>query len=292
MDRVFHSAKIGDIIYSLPAIIQRGGVKEYHIQREHAAEYLKSLLEDQSYIGLVVHSKNCPDKVDVNFEAYQTFYRLMLGCDLIKLNCITAGIRSHHFPLKLSGVTFHSKHVKYMDGMYIDLDEFRDIQAWKPDRRWLNTLRVWAHDVIINRTPRYNEDYFDYTLLKDYDCGFIGLEEEYEDFKKKYGDWSKYLEVNSAHEAAKFIGGSKLFVGNQSSCKAIAEGLKHPRLIEVSKYWPDAMPLGKYGHIVITKELIDYYIDNHNELEVIKMPEMNLDPNVKSVGLSLSLIHI
>ena len=46
------------------------------------------------------------------------------------------------------------------------------------------------------------------------------------------------------------------------------------------------MPLGKYGHIVITKELIDYYIDNFNELEVIKMPEMNLDPNVKSVGLS------
>ena len=122
--------------------------------------------------------------------------------------------------------------------------------------------------------------------MKDYDCGFIGLKEEYEDFKKNYGDWSKYLEVNSAHEVAKFIGGSKLFVGNQSSCKAIAEGLKHPRLIEVSKHWPDAMPLGKYGHIVITKELIDYYIDNFNELEVIKMPEMNLDPNVKSVGLS------
>ena len=114
MDRVFHPAKIGDIIYSLPAIIQRGGVKEYHIQREHAAQFLKPLLEHQSYIGLVAHSKNCPDKVDVNFEAYQTFYRLMLGCDLIKLNCITAGIRSHHFPLKLSGVTFHSKHVKYM----------------------------------------------------------------------------------------------------------------------------------------------------------------------------------
>jgi hypothetical protein len=235
---------------------------------------------------LVAHSKNCPDKVDVNFEAYQTFYRLMLGCDLIKLNCITAGIRSHHFPLKLSGVTFHSEHVKYMDGMHIDLDEFRDTQAWKPDKAFLTTLRVHAHDVIINRTPRYNEDYFDYTLLKDYDCGFIGLEEEYEDFKKKYGDWSKYLEVNNAHEVAKFIGGSKLFVGNQSSCKAIAEGLKHPRLIEVSKYWPDAMPLGKYGHIVITKELIDYYIDNFNELEVIKMPEMDLDPNVKSVGLS------
>ena len=42
MERVFHNAKIGDIVYSLPAIYRRGGVKEYHIQREHAAEYLSS----------------------------------------------------------------------------------------------------------------------------------------------------------------------------------------------------------------------------------------------------------
>ena len=32
MERVFHNAKIGDIVYSLPAIYRRGGVKEYHIQ--------------------------------------------------------------------------------------------------------------------------------------------------------------------------------------------------------------------------------------------------------------------
>ena len=284
MDRVFHPAKIGDIIYSLPAIIQRGGVKEYHIQREHVAQYLKSLLENQSYIGVVVHNKNCPDKVDINFETYQAFYRLMLGCDLIKLNCITAGIRTHHFPLKLSGVTFHSDHVKYMDGLHIDLDKYRNIQAWKPDKAFLETTRIHAHDIIINRSPRYNEDYFDYTLLKDYDCGFIGLEEEYEDFKKKYGDWSTYLKITSAADVAKFIGGSKLFVGNQSSCKAIAEGLKHPRLIEISKTWPDAMPVGKYGHIIITKELIEYYINN--DIKLVKIPEINFDSNIKSIGLS------
>ena len=62
MERVFHNAKIGDIVYSLPAIYRRGGVKEYHIQREHAAEYLRPLLESQPYIGAVIHSKNCPDK--------------------------------------------------------------------------------------------------------------------------------------------------------------------------------------------------------------------------------------
>ena len=58
MERVFHNAKIGDIVYSLPAIYRRGGVKEYHIQREHAAEYLRPLLESQPYVGTVIHSKN------------------------------------------------------------------------------------------------------------------------------------------------------------------------------------------------------------------------------------------
>ena len=70
MERVFHNAKIGDIVYSLPAIYRRGGVKEYHIQREHAAEYLRPLLESQPYIGAVIHSKKCPDDVDINFENF------------------------------------------------------------------------------------------------------------------------------------------------------------------------------------------------------------------------------
>ena len=282
MERVFHNAKIGDIVYSLPAIYRRGGVKEYHIQREHAAEYLRSLFESQPYIGAVIHSKNCPDNVDVNFESYQAFYRLMLGPDLIKLNMMCAGVRSHHFPLKLSGVTLHSEHVKYMDGIHFDLDKHRDLQGWSQDHAWLKVDPVHVHDVIINRSPRYNEDYFDYTLLKEHDCGFIGLKEEYDEFIKRYG-FSDYIKVDNSLDVARYIAGSKLFVGNQSSCKAIAEGLKHPRLVEISRSWPDAMPVGKYGHITITKEIIDRYLTNDHSPVIMK--EFNNEKEIKSVGL-------
>ena len=283
MERVFHNAKIGDIVYSLPAIYRRGGVKEYHIQREHAAEYLRPLLESQPYVGTVIHSKNCPDGVDVNFESYQAFYRLMLGPDLVKLNMMCAGVRSHHFPLKLSGVTLHSEHVKYMDGIHFDLDKHRDLQGWSQDHAWLRVDPVHKHDVIINRSPRYNETYFDYTLLKEQDCGFIGLKEEYDEFIKRYG-FAHHVKIDNALDVAKYIAGSKLFVGNQSSCKAIAEGLKHPRLVEISKNWPDSMPIGKYGHITITEELVEKYLTKEHDRVIMK--EFNNEKEIKSVGLT------
>ena len=288
MNKVFHTAKIGDIVYSLPAIFRRGGTKEYHIQREHATEYLRPLLESQPYIGAVIHSKNCPDDVDINFESYQAFYRLMIGPDLIKLNMMCAGVRSHHFPLKLSGVTLHSEHVKYMDGVHVDLDEYRDLQGWSQDHAWLKVDPVHKHDIIINRSPRYNEDYFDYSILWGRDCGFIGLEEEYEEFEKKYKQGvkpiSEYIKVDNALDVTRYIAGSKLFVGNQSSCKAIAEGLKHPRLVEISRSWPDAMPVGKYGHITITKDLIEKYLTNGHSPVIMK--EFSNEKEIKSVGLT------
>ena len=122
----FHPAKIGDIIYSLPAVHRRGGVEVYYIKRPEVAEYLKPLLEAQPYIGSVECGKEPPEDCTIDFNAYQSLYRLMLRPDLINLNCLAAGVRTHHFPLKLSGITLHSKHVKYMDGQHIDLDKHRD----------------------------------------------------------------------------------------------------------------------------------------------------------------------
>ena len=42
MRTAFHPAKIGDIIYSLPAVHRRGGVEVYYIKRPEVAEYLAS----------------------------------------------------------------------------------------------------------------------------------------------------------------------------------------------------------------------------------------------------------
>ena len=99
MRTAFHPAKIGDIIYSLPAIHRRGGVEYYHIKRPEVAEYLKPLLEKQPYIGSVVCSKEPPEDCTIDFNLYQSFYRLMIRPDLINLNCMVAGVRTHHLSL-------------------------------------------------------------------------------------------------------------------------------------------------------------------------------------------------
>ena len=271
MRTAFHPAKIGDIVYSLPAIHLRGGVECFYIKRKKVAEYLKPLLEAQPYIGAVDYRIEPPKDCAINFNAYQTFYRLMIRPDLINLNCMVAGVRTHHFPLKLSGITLHSKHIKYMDGQYIDLDEHRDLQQWRPNQRWLTNIEpIHKNDIIINMTERYHDwdndkhdfRFFDYTLLKNYDCGFIGLDSEYKLFCDRYGFEPKRILVKNALEVAQYISGSKLFVGAASSAKAIAEGLKHPTLMEISKEYPDDLPKHKHGHYFISKELIEYYLNN------------------------------
>ena len=243
-------------------------------------EHLKPLFEAQPYIETVVQSDNAPAGVTIDFSNYQSFYRLMLRCDLISLNCMVAGVRTHQFPLKISEVSLRSTHVKYMN-CDIDLDEHRDLQMWRPNQRWLTNIEpVHESDIIINLTERYhdwnNEKYdfrfFDYTLLKDYDCGFIGLDNEYDLFCDRYGFSPKRIPVANALEVAQYIHGSKLFVGAASSAKAIAEGLKHPTLMEISKDWSDDLPKHTHGHYFINKELIEYYLNN--EIAPPKFPDV------------------
>ena len=244
MTSAYHPAKIGDIIYSLPAVHRRGGVSTYFIKRPEVAKYLKRLFESQSYIDQVVQSDNPPAGVTIDFSNYQSFYRLMLRCDLISLNCMVAGVRTHQFPLKVSGVSLSSKHVKYMN-CDIDLDENRDLQMWRPNQRWLDVEPVHESDIIINLTERYH-------------------------------DWNK-----EKHNPA-FHFDSKLFVGAASSAKAIAEGLKHPTLMEISKDWPDDLPKHAHGHYHINKEIIEYYLNN--DIPQATLPEIEIKEN-KEEGL-------
>ena len=283
MTSAYHPAKIGDIVYSLPAVHRRGGVSTYFIKRPEVAKYLKPLLESQPYIETVAQIDNPPAGVTIDFSDYQSFYRLMLRCDLISLNCMVAGVRTHQFPLKISSVSLRSKHVKYMN-CDIDLDEHRDLQMWRPNQRWLTNIEpVHKSDIIINLTERYHDwnnekhnpaFHFDYTLLKDYDCGFIGWDNEYDLFCDRYGFSPRHIHITNALDVAQYIRGSKLFVGAASSAKAIAEGLKHPTLMEISKEWPDDLPKHSHGHYFINKELIEHYLNN--DTPVSKYPECEI----------------
>lgn len=63
---------------------------------------------------------------------------------------------------------------------------------------------------------------------------------EHRQFCNCFGE-VEYQPTKDLLEVAKLIAGSPLFIGNQSSAMAIAEGLKHPRVQEVADWIPDCI---------------------------------------------------
>lgn len=102
---------------------------------------------------------------------------------------------------------------------------------------WLFGIKPSAETkgkVVINRSPRYNNPYFQWKKVVEFygdDLIFLGLEHEHRAFCDAYGH-VKFRPTANMLEAAELIAGSELLIGNQSSCMTIAEGLKHPRIQE------------------------------------------------------------
>ena len=113
-------------------------------------------------------------------------------------------------------------------------------------QRWLFNIepnKAFAGKVIINRSPRYNNPHFPWRKIVEFygvRILFIGLKHEHEAFCNAYGHVA-YQPVNDLLEVAQIIAGSFLFIGNQSSCMTIAEGMKHPRILEGSLSIPDCV---------------------------------------------------
>jgi len=97
--------------------------------------------------------------------------------------------------------------------------------------------------VVINRSPRYQNDFFPWLeIVRHYgeSLVFIGMPHEHEEFQNTFGR-VPYLFTDNMLEVSQVIAGSDLFIGNQSSCMTIAEGLKHPRILEGSINIPDCI---------------------------------------------------
>lgn len=115
--------------------------------------------------------------------------------------------------------------------------------------------------VVINRTERYNNNNFRWKEVMDfYDKKvFIGTKNEHSEFQSKFGSIERYPTENML-DVAGAIAGCYWFYGNQSSCFAIAEGLKQNRTLEVSVNQPDCLYKGgrvyhSYdGSLVMSKE--------------------------------------
>ncbi len=90
--------------------------------------------------------------------------------------------------------------------------------------------------VVFARSPRYNNQFFPWREAMEFygpKAMFVGLKAEHEAFQHNFGP-IEHRPTENLLEVAELIAGSLLFLGNQSSPLAVAEGLKHPRIVEVS----------------------------------------------------------
>ena len=238
-----HGGNMGDIIYSLPTIIALGGGKLYigkgtpymgQPVTDATVSQMSELLKTQRYITDVCAFQG--EKIDYDLDKF----------------------REHNMNRNLLSVC----HLRSF-GVTFDLS-----QPWL-----LNITPIHIAEIVINRTMRYvGEDpnwptlyhgkIIEWGALKDYEskCVFIGFDEEYSAFQKETGlDTAKY-EIGSALEFARIIRGSSLYIGNQSFGYALAEAMKHPRILEVCPYAPNCMPQSSNGHVELTREIIEDYL--------------------------------
>jgi len=96
---------------------------------------------------------------------------------------------------------------------------------------------------------RHRNASIDYSLLAHIDgVRFVGLPEEYEDFRNRYALPNLiHHRCATAVELAEAIGAARVFIGNQSLAFAIAEGLKVNRALESCELAPNVVPSGPGG---------------------------------------------
>ena len=213
--KAMHSGGAGDCVYALPTLLSYGTAELYlnpsQYMQPKLANALIPLIKAQPYI------KTCKlferEKFDLNLDEF----RLISG----------AG----HLPITYAALDPWCR--------YHNLNE-----------PWLFNIEPnHVNDIIINRTLRYR-GYLDYgsIVTKFIDkISFIGAQDEYDNFCSDYGDVAYYATTDLL-EAAQIIKGSKIFIGNQSVCYAIAEGMKVPRLLESSIDMPNCQPIGEHGY--------------------------------------------
>lgn len=248
----YHSGDLGDIIYSLPTVKALGG-GVLHLGNKHTiannkpeklitseiVQNFKSFLSQQNYIKDVVFTDNENIKIDYNLNKFRTFF---VDWGNKKYNVEEAAKLRQTNLVELTQKEFNLSGNLYLD-KWLSCDE-----------------KVDTLPIVVNRTSRYNNSLFPWRQIIEFigdKIMFVGHENEYNNFINKFGkvEYKKALNFN---ELFKIINSCNLFIGNQSFCYSLAEGLKKSCIQETDTYMNNCMYFRKDSHITNTVEKMNF----------------------------------
>lgn len=98
--------------------------------------------------------------------------------------------------------------------------------------------------ILINFTDRYRNHIVNYFFLKEYEASllFAGTQRERDEFCEQWKLDIPLLEVKNFLELAVIMKSCKFLLSNQSMCWNLAEGMKAPRILELSLNAPNCIP--------------------------------------------------
>lgn len=215
------SGDVGDCIYSLPTIRALGielvylnvnpkyklrGIGQTKFN-EKGALMLKPLIESQPYIKEVKLYDG--ERVDYNLDLFRYYGDLT-----------------------------------YSNLCYTMLKSF-GVDPVEMTKQWLFVEpKASGKPVLINKTDRYLNNSVDWnSFLEKYSLfmAFVGIQSEYDNFIKEYKCDIPFYPTSDFLELAQLISGCSIFIGNQSSPYAIAEGMKKDTIQVVCDECPNCL---------------------------------------------------
>jgi hypothetical protein len=262
-----HSGKLGDIIYSLPAVRMLGGgifyvdpVTQYlgkpPLGRE-AAQMMVELLETQDYIHRAAIYGREPVTYDLDRFRNAAIPVHIFNSIKADTNDI-AGLIWGGFAKELG--------MRVIPTIEVDLLQFHWDSVGLPGKvdpntPWITGIaKKQVAEIVISRTGRYSGN-FDWSGAKQYASRsvFVGLEEEWQAFRAAYFDVGFY-KANSLLDFARVVAGAKLFMGSQSFGLALASAMLIPIVAEICGPNPVTIsPIN--GHRVLKQHLVEAYIN-------------------------------
>jgi len=234
MNTFKHSGTLGDIIYSLPLMKHFGGGKFYlHLNQVNwITQYYYGGQPDPYHQGHM-------NQKDFDFiKDFMLAQDYVTECDILDVNLHEITHNLDRFrPL------FVSHSANYIT-TYCQAFGIHDqtLQTQISDGPWLtvpNPKVIEGKPYVVNRTSRgftspgcnlawtqWREEGIDKESV------FVGLPNEYQDFKTLTGWELDYYPTDNLLELAEGIAGCEQLIGNQSLCLSIAQGLRVPYAFE------------------------------------------------------------